>query len=483
MDLKYIESDVGNKKLKKFRRIELMYLITAILISIIYLILCLDAKLGGIVFFTILYIVVETIVKLIKRKHTTRIITETLSQEICLDGFINLHIYNAKKAQKRPKSLRFYKAYNYSLLNLIDGYSRKGNFEQANTIINFLEKRELDNTAKAFLIRYKALIAFNNSDIQEFNTQYKVFTELSNTIVEKIKNQILVSLDLQKYILENNEVQVTKICEQLLSNKLLLNRVMGSYYKGLLLEKNNNEEYKKYYKFVVENGNDLNIAKIASGKIGITSQIRYKSKKHIGFKILASLLFAAILFITAFISLFYIEDLKTKKWDIGIVYINNKEISLPCTISEFEKTMNVEIDLDKKSEYGYYKLYLNQNNFNIGNFNLSSGQYIDLIIEENDITGVKIDISNLWNEELDTELGNMVVFPEGITANSQIEEIQEIYKTGIINPAMRDWSEDIINPGTKETIYSYGFKYSGDKYDISIDCKNGKVESILYYYK
>jgi len=205
MDLKYIESDVGNKKLKKFRRIELMYLITAILISIIYLILCLDAKLGGIVFFTILYIVVETIVKLIKRKHTTRIITETLSQEICLDGFINLHIYNAKKAQKRPKSLRFYKAYNYSLLNLIDGYSRKGNFEQANTIINFLEKRELDNTAKAFLIRYKALIAFNNSDIQEFNTQYKVFTELSNTIVEKIKNQILVSLDLQKYILENNE--------------------------------------------------------------------------------------------------------------------------------------------------------------------------------------------------------------------------------------------------------------------------------------
>ena len=48
---------------------------------------------------------------------------------------------------------------------------------------------------------------------------------------------------------------------------------------------------------------------------------------------------------------------------------------------------------------------------------------------------------------------------------------------------MRYWSEEIVNRGTKETRHSYGFKYSGDKYDISIDCKNGKVESIFYYYK
>ena len=61
-----------------------------------------------------------------------------------------------------------------------------------------------------------------------------------------------------------------------MNDKLLLNQVMGYYYKGVILEKNNHEEYKEYYKFVVENGNDLNIAKIASEKIGIAQQMKYK---------------------------------------------------------------------------------------------------------------------------------------------------------------------------------------------------------------
>lgn len=92
-------------------------------------------------------------------------------------------------------------------------------------------------------------------------------------------------------------------------------------------------------------------------------------------------------------------------------------------------------------------------------------------------------MSNNWNDELDTELGDMIEFPEWITANSPIGEIQETYKTEIINSAMREWSEELENSDEQETINSYGFNYLGDKYDISIDCKNGKVESIFYYYK
>lgn len=484
MELKYIESDIGKKKLKNAKRVDLVYLISIILVTITYIILCLDTKkINGIIVFSIIYIVVSLFITLIKGKHISRVITEILSQEICLDGFINLHIYNAKKAEKKLNNPKFNKAYNYSLLNLIDGYSRKGNFEQADAIIKVLEKRQLDNTTKAFLLRYKASIAYNTNNKEEFNTQYREFEKISNSITEKIKNQILISLDLQKNILENNEPEVNKICEQLINNKLLLNKVMGYYYKGVILEKNNKEEYKECYKFVVENGNDLNIAKIASEKTGIAQQIKYKGKRHIGFKIFTSLLFIIFAFSTIFIGAFYIENTKVKKWDTGIVYINNRKVELPCTISKFEETMNVEIDVDEISPYGFYKLYLNQNYYNIGDYNLSSGKYIELLIEDNNITGVKVDISNSWNDELDVELGDMVVFPEEITANSQIEEIKEIYKTGVINPAMRDWSEDIVNRGTKETIHSYGFKYSGDKYDISIDYKNGKVESIFYYYK
>lgn len=484
MKLKYIESDIGKKKLKIAKRVDLVYLISIILVTISYIILCLDTKkLNGIIVFSIIYIIVSLFIKFIKRKHISRIITETLSQEICLDGFINLNIYNAKKNEKKFNHSKFNKVYNYSLLNLIDGYLRKGDFEQSNAIINVLEKMELDNTVKAFLIRYKATIAFNIDNKEEFNTQCKKFEEISNSITEKIKNSIVISLDLQKNILENNESEANKICEQLINNKLLLNKVMGYYYKGVILETNNKEEYKECYKFVVENGNDLNIAKIASDKTGIAQQIKYKRKRHVGFKIFTSLLFIILAFSTIFISVFYVENTKEKRWDIGIVYINNKKVELPCAISEFEETMNVKIDVAEINSSGFYKLYLNQNYFDVVDYNLSSEKYIELLIKDNDITGVKVDISNTWNDELDVELGEMVVFPEEITANSQIEEIQETYKTGIINPAMRDWSEDIVNPATKETIHSYGFNYSGDKYNISIDCKNGKVESIFYYYK
>lgn len=482
MDFKFIESDIGNKKIKTFKRIRLIYLLSIILVSVICLMLCLNIKSKYFVFFV--YIVALSIILIIAKKHLHRFCLETLSQEICLDGFINLNIYNIKKVEKKLKVKKFYKIYKYSLLNLIDGYFRKGDFEKVNDIISTLEMRELDATTKSFLISYKASIAFNNNNDKEFYLQYQKFNELSNTISKKIKNQISVSLNLQKYIIENNYTQAVKICEQLQNNKLLLNKVMGAYYKGLLLEKNNNEEYKNYYKFVVENGNDLYISKKVSEKIGMPQQIKYKSKKHIGFKIFTTVFFTLLLFVTIFITLFYIEDSKTKKWDTGIVYINNKEIKLPCTISEFEKSMNVKINIDEISSNGYYKLFFNQDILDINDFKLSSGQYISLIIKGNNITGISIDISNSWNDELDVELGNMVVFPERITANSQIKEIQEVYKTGIINPAMRTWNEKILDYDTKEVkIYSYGFNYSGDKYDISINSNNGKVISILYYYK
>lgn len=87
MDLKYIESEIGKKKLRTFRRIELIYLITLILISTVYVILCLDAKLKGIIPFSIFYIIGALIIGVIRRKHVNRIVKEKLSQEVCLDGF------------------------------------------------------------------------------------------------------------------------------------------------------------------------------------------------------------------------------------------------------------------------------------------------------------------------------------------------------------------------------------------------------------
>ena len=153
---------------------------------------------------------------------------------------------------------------------------RIGNFEEANNIIKVLEKRKLNNTAKALLLKNKATIAYNTNNKEEFYKQYKKFEKMSNPIMKKNKETILISLQLQKNILENNEDEINKICEYLINSKSLLNKVTANYYKGLILEKNNKEGYKEYYKFVIENGNNLNIAKIASEKLGIIPQIKYK---------------------------------------------------------------------------------------------------------------------------------------------------------------------------------------------------------------
>ena len=107
-------------------------------------------KNDNLIVFSIIYILIILLLRFIKDGHLNRFMQEILTQEICLEGFIKLNVYRAKRAEKKLKNHRYSKIYNYSLLNILDGYVRMGNFEQANSIIGFLEKRELDNLSKAF---------------------------------------------------------------------------------------------------------------------------------------------------------------------------------------------------------------------------------------------------------------------------------------------------------------------------------------------
>ena len=135
--------------------------------------------------------------------------------------------------------------------------------------------------------------------------------------------------------------------------------------------------------------------------------------------------------------------------DIGIVSINNIEIRLPCSIEELENTLDAQIDSSLIDELGYYDLYLDGQYFTVGDSTFVAGdKCITLKINGNEVEGIEINIANLWNDELNTELGDMVIFPGNITANSTIDDIKETYKTGIINPAMREWHEDIDNNTT-----------------------------------
>jgi hypothetical protein len=48
---------------------------------------------------------------------------------------------------------------------------------------------------------------------------------------------------------------------------------------------------------------------------------------------------------------------------------------------------------------------------------------------------------------------------------------------------MKYWSEEIKNRDKDKVIYSYGYDFKGEKFDLSIAGENGKNKSIFYYYK
>ena len=102
MELKFIESEIGKKKIKQIKRIDLVYSIIIALMTIILVLFLLDTKkIVGAIVFIIIFIVICEIIKIIKNKQVNKLMLETLAKEICIDGFINLHIYNAKKVEKK----------------------------------------------------------------------------------------------------------------------------------------------------------------------------------------------------------------------------------------------------------------------------------------------------------------------------------------------------------------------------------------------
>ena len=89
----------------------------------------------------------------------------------------------------------------------------------------------------------------------------------------------------------------TKMQEQ----KIMLYQVIGEYYKGLIYEKNNKEQYKEHYQFVAENGNELYRAKKVREKINVNPKNKNTKIKTTGI----SILFGIILCISYFPAYFW----------------------------------------------------------------------------------------------------------------------------------------------------------------------------------
>ena len=256
----------------------------------------------------------------------------------------------------------------------------------------------------------------------------------------------------------------------------------SAYVRAQILEKNEKEGWKDYYKYVAENGNTLSIAKKSREKLDIKDFeiINIKFKRHFGNELLITLIIFSIISI-CFLFIDYKYEKSKISWDIGEVAILNNKIALPCTISDFEKKLGIKIDISKISNLGYYELHLNELSLQYrSNTWIDRYKKINLIISDGYIIGIELNIFDSLNNQLDRELGEMITFPKEITVNSELEKIKNTYRTGLLNLFAQDMNVKIEK--YNRILYSYGIVYKGNNYCVDIKAINGEVKSIFYYY-
>ena len=164
----------------------------------------------------ILYCLILIVLTILKNMYLTKMISNALTQEVCLDSYINLCIYYSRRV------LNTNEEYNYFLCDIANGYMLMGEFERAKNIYKFLETRKLDNVVKAYLIEYKATIAFSQNDVDEFQKQYKLLENVLNSIPNRMRKTLYVTVNIKKNIIENNIEELNKIFEELENSEMLL---------------------------------------------------------------------------------------------------------------------------------------------------------------------------------------------------------------------------------------------------------------------
>ena len=103
-------------------------------------------------------------------------------------------------------------------------------------------------------------------------------------------------MNIKQAIIDKNTSEVNNLCTLLEKNKNLFNKVQSAYYKGLVQEKKNKQNYEEYYRFVAEHGNNLMIATEARKKLKINETInKYDRKLHIIYKIFRLFILAIFL--------------------------------------------------------------------------------------------------------------------------------------------------------------------------------------------
>ena len=293
-NMNYSENKIAKKVLRDAKISSFMFFLMFTLETIGYVLMSVSVlTFKGIILASIIYSIASLYLVSRQKQYLNKIMSESMNKTICPEAFFNLNLYNAKKIITTEG------LYNYSLNNIANAYIQIGDFDKASEIIKYLDTRKKDLILQTEIIQNKINIAFFKNDIKRFYEECENLKKVTCFIPKRYKKEALLNINLKQAVIEKNIEEVNNQCDLLEKKKNLFNKLYAAYYKGLVLLKNKKQGYEEYYKFVVENGNNLVIANEAREKLKVNSiKNNYKRKLHIGYKIF-NLIILTILFVSS----------------------------------------------------------------------------------------------------------------------------------------------------------------------------------------
>lgn len=295
-NINYYENEASQKILKKIKFSDKFFYLIFILETLSYILLVINLRrLSSLIIISFIYLLFALDISLFHKKHTEKLMDDSINKTICPDAYINVNLYLANK-KICPK-----RSFNYFLNNISYSYILLGEIENAKKIIKYLDSQKKDLLLQSRIIKNKMEIAFLNNDIKEFNKLKKQLDTIVKFLPGKIKKEIRLDLKIKQAVIDKDTSKVNEYCNISEKNKNMYKKIIAEYYRGLVQENKGKQDYFEHYKFVAENGNDLFIAKNIREKLNIKNhENKYFIKKYYFYNMLRIIVFLVFLSSTMF---------------------------------------------------------------------------------------------------------------------------------------------------------------------------------------
>ena len=187
--------------------------------------------------------------------------------------------------------------------------------------------------------------------------------------------------------------------------------------------------------------------------------MKKKSKKNNNIKVIMFTVGGVLVALCIlYFLLFVVEYSKNMVWHSGKVLVGENIVSLPTTMSDFERSFNPDIQFVKDEEF--------TRRVNV------SGYRFSIFLKKDRVVGMVLN-----SDDNDEVLNDSIIFPGDITVNSSMKVVKRTYGTTPLNVFKRSCFVNLPGGEKHDCV-----KYANNKYEIEVYTIGDKISSIRYFY-